>query len=155
MYNKLTLLRFKTYFLSDNLHFWMKTVPEDQWVTLIQLLKSGSKSDLNNYWQFSLLPALSIFLIVSKRLVSHFNRYRLFHSEKYGFIKDKYITDAGIALMKNDKTFTEYNAWANSRNVIGVFCDLSKASDCIDHEIFVRKLSHYGIKSKSLDLIKS
>jgi hypothetical protein len=38
---------------------------------------------------------------------------------------------------------------------ISVFLDLSKAFDCIDHTILIRKLNHYGIRGASLELLRS
>jgi len=37
----------------------------------------------------------------------------------------------------------------------GLFCDLTKASDCVKHDILLAKLEYYGINGKADDLIKS
>ena len=40
-------------------------------------------------------------------------------------------------------------------HVIGVFIDLSKAFDTIDHQKLLNKLEYYGIRGRCLDLLKS
>jgi len=37
----------------------------------------------------------------------------------------------------------------------GLFCDLTKASDCVKHNILLAKLEYYGITGKAGDLNKS
>ena len=40
-------------------------------------------------------------------------------------------------------------------HVIGIFIDLSKAFDTLDHSKLITKLEHYGKRGMSLDLLKS
>ena len=43
----------------------------------------------------------------------------------------------------------------NKRHVLGIFIDLRKAFDTIDHSILLTKLSKYGIRGQKLSLISS
>ena len=51
-----------------------------------------------------------------------------------------------------DKVITEIE---KKKHVIGIFIDLSKAFDTIEHGILLDKLEHYGIRGKLHTLIKS
>ena len=43
----------------------------------------------------------------------------------------------------------------NNKSIVGgVFCDLTKAFDCVDYEILISKLDFYGIIGKANQLIK-
>ena len=43
----------------------------------------------------------------------------------------------------------------NNLKIGGIFCDLPKASDCMDHKILMNKLEFYGIEGKFKTLIAS
>ncbi|CAH2232471.1 jg19404 [Pararge aegeria aegeria] len=74
--------------------------------------------------------------------------YDLLHVKQFGFTRGRSTIDAGVELIHNI-----FEAWEESHDALGVFCDLSKAFDCVVHETLVRKLHHYGIQGVALDLI--
>lgn len=119
---------------------------------VVPLFKNGSKSDPSNFRPISILPAISKIFekIILQQLESHFNFHKLLHNEQYGFTKGRSTTDAGVTLIKHI-----FNAWENSMDAIGVFCDLSKAFDCVEHNTLLSKLSHYGIRDVALNLIST
>ncbi|GBP65245.1 Probable RNA-directed DNA polymerase from transposon BS [Eumeta japonica] len=70
--------------------------------------------------------------------------------KQFGFTKGRSTTEAGVELIQQI-----FGAWEDSRDAIGVFCDLSKAFDCVHHDTLIRKLYYYGVTDRSLGLLES
>jgi hypothetical protein len=47
------------------------------------------------------------------------------------------------------------NALDSKQIVGGIFCDLTKVFDCVDHDILISKIEKYGITGKGKELIQS
>ncbi|CAF4883983.1 unnamed protein product [Pieris macdunnoughi] len=116
------------------------------------LFKAGSESDPSNFRPVSVLPALSKVFekIMLDQLSLHFNKNKLLHNKQYGFTKGRSTIDAGVKLISDI-----FNAWEESYDGVGVFCDLSKAFDCVHPDILVGKLQHYGVDGKASSLMNS
>ena len=119
---------------------------------VIPIYKSKNRVLLNNYRPISLLPAFSKILekIVHKRLYQFLLSKTLFYPSQYGF-RPQHSTNHAVHEFVDD-TIASFD---NKEHTIGIFLDLSKAFDTIDHKILISKLEWYGIRGKALDWFRS
>ena len=119
---------------------------------VIPLFKKGDNTIFYNYRPISILPAISKVFerVIFDQLPEYFHTRELYYSSQYGFRK-KHSTELAtleiidIIIQEMDKHLTPIN----------IYIDLSKAFDTIDHNIFMDKLKHYGIKGTAFKLFKN
>ena len=84
------------------------------------------------------------------RLVEFAETNEIFYLRQFGFRKDHSTSHALIHLLNKISSAIDQH-----ETTVGIFLDLSKALDTIDHEILFTKLEHCGIHDVALQWIKS
>ncbi len=88
--------------------------------------------------------------VMYKRIIDFLNKHNIFYEHQFGFRTGHSTIDA---LFSSVHMLTVENAIKNK--IMGIFLDLSKAFDEVDHDILLFKLSNYGISGTVYDWLKS
>ena len=149
--NKQFLLHPLTYIF--NLSLTTGIVPDKLKIAkVIPLFKSGEANSPSNYRPISLLSIFNKLLekIIYKRLYSFFQKENILYKYQFGF-REKH----GTCLAVLETMDMCYKNLDNNKYVIGLFLDLKKAFDTVNHEILLHKLYNYGIRGVMYDWLKS
>jgi hypothetical protein len=119
---------------------------------IIPIYKSGETDSLNNYRPISILSVFSKLLerIIYNKLNKYLKTNQIINRGQYGFQK-QHATEHAILDLSNriSKSFKQ------KKFTLGIFIDLSKAFDTVNHEILLTKMENYGIKNQALKWFKN
>ena len=110
---------------------------------VIPVFKNGSKLACNNYRPISLLSNISKLIekAMYKRLHTFCSQTNCLYDLQFGFRAKTSTSHALISIIEHiQKNIDTGNISC------GIFIDLAKAFDTVDHKILLSKLKHYGIR---------
>lgn len=119
---------------------------------VVPIHKKGPTNLLDNYRPISLIPIIAkVFEKALKSRICHFfESNSLYNTNQYGFRNTRSTTMAINKLAEVINIGFETGGYTGA-----LFCDLSKAFDCVSSSILIKKLDFYKFSVTSLNLIQS
>ena len=121
-----------------------------KYANVIPLFKKNSNTDKSNYRPISILPSIS--KVFERSLFHQITSYinNIISPHLCGFRKG-YSPQHALLRLKD-----KFNKSLDKNEMVGlVMMDLSKAFDCIPHDLLIAKLHAYGFDKSSLNLLYS
>ena len=112
----------------------------------------GDICDFSSYRPISLLSNINKIFekLVYARVYSYLNLHNCIYDLQFGFRTKHSTNHALVSLTENIREALDKGNFA-----CGIFVDLQKAFDTVDHQILLEKLKHYGIRGKANEWFKS
>ena len=121
-----------------------------KYADITPIFKNDDKTDKTNYSPVSILPNLSKIYeqFMQNQMYPYLNQ--IFSKYQCGFRKGYNAQHCLMAMIEKWRKFLDIGGHADA-----LLTDLSKAFDCIDHELLIGKLHAYGFDNDALKFIYS
>ena len=110
---------------------------------VVPIFKNGDKKQISNYRPISVLSSFSKIFekVVSTRLIKYLDANNILHQSQFGF-RAKLSTSMALLELVDEIS----KSIDDKKYTVGVFLDLDKAFDTVNHQILLSKLNHYGVR---------
>ena len=112
--------------------------------------KKGPTNDVNNYRMIISIFSKIMEKPMAVRLNTYLELHEIIYPNPFGFRSGYSTTHSLITITESIKKTLDRNKYG-----CGVFIDLKKPFDTVNHKILLQKLQHYGIHGDSLAWFKS
>ena len=119
---------------------------------VIPIHKGDETTDPTNYRPISLLSIFNKLIekVMLNRLLKFLEKNNILYKYQFGFRKNHATTHALTEVIDYI-----YRSLDEGNYVFGIYIDLKKAFDTVQHQILLQKLQHYGIRGIALDWFNS
>ena len=119
---------------------------------VIPLHKGGSTQEVNNFRPISLLSIFDKIIekLMHKRLYHFLETHNILYEKQFGFRKKNSTAHSLIEITEKIKESIDKGLYG-----CGIFIDLKKAFDTVNHNILLTKLEHYGVRGSVLKWFES
>ena len=119
---------------------------------VLPIFKKGEHTDMNNYRPISILTHINKIFeqLICKQMKSFLTKHNVYYDYQYGF-REKHSTEHALI----EITDSIKCALDSKQLVCGIFVDLKKAFDTVNHKILLEKLNKVGIRGTDNNLISN
>ena len=136
-----------------NMSFQTGTFPSHLKIAnVVPIHKKDDKIILGNYRPISLLSNIGKIIekLMHKRLHQFLDKHNIIHNLQFGFRFNHSTEHALISITEKIR-----DALDSGNIACGVFIDLKKAFDTVNHEILLKKLLHFGVRGLAYNWFSS
>ena len=120
---------------------------------IVAVHKSGDVREPSNFRPISLLPTVAkdFETFLYNKIFNFLEVFDLLDANQYGFRRQRGTIDALAHFVENARDTLENQTKCS----IGLFLDLKKAFDTVDHNLLLKKIANIGLRGPMLEIMKS
>lgn len=119
---------------------------------VVPIYKNGDPNDLANYRPITILSCINTLFekLIAARIMNFVEKYNILVANQHGFRKN---FSTGTAVHSVSEIVN--SSLNKNRTTIGIFLDIKKAFDSVNHDILLQKLERYGFRGPAGKFFRS